>query len=143
MTDNEIIKALKCCKDSHCHGSKCPLWLETTNTKHCITKLSGFALDLINRQKEEVEMLESEIDKHYKQAEMDLLGNMADGGTSCHWCIEKHRAEVIKEFADRLEKASYITEYIPSSTGDTIKIRHITMNQVRSIMKEMVGDSDV
>lgn len=42
----------------------------------------------------------------YKQAEADILANIADGGTSCHWCIaereKKARNEVAKEIFARI-----------------------------------------
>ena len=81
--------------------------------------------DLINRQKAEIERLKkeceahrntvieneqrflalnlelaSEIDKQYEQAKADILGNISDGGTSCHWCIAQHESEARKEFAE-------------------------------------------
>ena len=54
MTDNEIIKALKCCISTSVEGCReCPF-----NTPNCYAKVPMvFALDLINRQKEEVEEL--------------------------------------------------------------------------------------
>lgn len=61
------------------------------------------ALDLINCQKAEIERLESEIDKQYEVAEANVRAEIADGGTSCHWCRDKVRAEAIKEFLERLK----------------------------------------
>ena len=63
----------------------------------------GDLLGIITRKNEEIESLEAEIDKQYEQAKADILGNMADGGTSCHWCIDQHRAKAIREFAERLK----------------------------------------
>ena len=63
--------------------------------------------DTINRQKAEIEELEAEIDKQYEKARADILGNMADGGTSCHWCIDQHKAEAVKEFAERLKQNGF------------------------------------
>lgn len=138
MTDNEIIKAYGCCSLGDFGGCKeCPC--EVKNK--CIVVHEEYDLErevfnLLNRQKAEIERLRAEYgkqsalwSKHYESL--------------FETTKETIRAEALKELVERLEKASYITEYIPSSTGDTIKIRHITMNQVRSIMKEMVGDSDV
>ena len=69
--------------------------------------------DFINRQKAEIEELEAEIEKQYEQAKADILGNMANGGTSCHWCIDQHRADAVKEFAERLKQcmASYADDW--------------------------------
>ena len=103
MTDNEIIKALECCAcvDNACDD--CPITSTLKDDCKCGEYLAKNALNLINRQKAEIEELEAEIDKQYEQARADILGNMADGGTSCHWCIDEHKAEAIKEFAERLD----------------------------------------
>jgi DNA repair exonuclease SbcCD ATPase subunit len=63
----------------------------------------GDARAELQKAESEIESLEAEIDKQYEQAKADILGNMSNGGTSCHWCIDKHRAEAIKEFAERLK----------------------------------------
>lgn len=107
MTDNEIIKALKCCRDCKC--KECPCYKNIEGEMRCTEIDEEEILELINRQKAEIERLEAEIGKQYEQAEADILGNMADGGTSCHWCIEQHEAKAIKEFAERLtDKADLI-----------------------------------
>ena len=57
MKDSDIIKALECCKSAvatDCKG--CPLY-NTEKTCTCVTVLSENALDLINRQKEEIKRL--------------------------------------------------------------------------------------
>ena len=96
-TDEEVIKALECCsKESMINCRNCPYEADCNMGG---SKMQADALDFINRQKAEIEELEAEIDKQYEQARADILGNMADGGTSCHWCIEQHEAKAIKEFA--------------------------------------------
>ena len=59
MTDNEIIKALKCCPKCTnayiCTESKCPLF-----GQNCLYILSENALNLINRQKAEIDNLHSD-----------------------------------------------------------------------------------
>lgn len=55
MTDNEIIKALECCKETvaDCKCQECPL--KDTEVETCITVLTRKAFDLINRQKETIQ----------------------------------------------------------------------------------------
>jgi len=87
--------------------------------------------DFINRQKAEIEELEAEIDKQYEQAKADILGNMADGGTSCHWCIDQHRAEAVKEFVEMLK------EY----THDIVLYGEIvTMSRINNLVKEFTEE---
>lgn len=65
MTDNEIIKALKCCVNGVAEGCKrCPYG----GTKWCITdtqnKLLIDTLNLINRQKTRIKELEERISRN-------------------------------------------------------------------------------
>ncbi len=57
LTDAEIKKALECCSTADCHRSECPVFNETVTTADCITMLSNFALDLINRKEEMIDGL--------------------------------------------------------------------------------------
>ncbi|MBE6767366.1 MAG: hypothetical protein E7549_00470 [Ruminococcaceae bacterium] len=106
MTDNEIVKALECCannpNDSVCYESKCPLF-----GQKCIDVLSKNALDLINRQKAEIERLQ----KHNTKM------------------AHKHYCDGIKEFAERLKAhsrypngtiyAEHIDNLVKEMVGDT------------------------
>lgn len=133
MTDNEIIKALECClldnkqHDERC--SECPMY--ETPLIVCQNLLAYHSLNLINRQKAAIEELEAKIDKQYEQAKADILGNMSDGGTSCHWCIDQHRAAAIKEFAERLKDTLGYGWLL----GSAVKTR------IDNLAKEMVGDN--
>ena len=51
MIDNDIIKALECCKKDDCDN--CP-----NNFGSCYANLSGYAIDLINRQQARIKELE-------------------------------------------------------------------------------------
>jgi hypothetical protein len=121
LSDNEIIKALECCtNEDRADCEQCPL--DDLNRNDCFSLiLHKHSLDLINRQKAEIERLEGEIDKQYEQEKADILGNMSDGGTSCHWCIEQNRAEAIKEFADVVERCNQVID---------------------NLVKEMVGEDN-
>lgn len=86
MTDNEIIKALKCCGnivDSTC--KEC-VYHETYNAS-CVVRLMRDALGLINRQKAEI----AELQRRIVFWREDL-----------NYQPEIERAEAIKEFAERL-----------------------------------------
>ena len=88
MTDNEIIKALEHCRDNGCAG--CPLeFME--DDKGCMTEW----LDLINRQKAEIEKRERGL-----QFLQETIGK-----NESRWLdiVAEQRAEAIKEFAERLK----------------------------------------
>ena len=96
MTDNEIIKAFEHYVNFEC--ALCQFKTDTGCNEDCLDNV----LDLINRQKAEIEMLQGEIDKQYETAEANVRAEIADGGTSCHWCEGKVKAEAIKAFAEGL-----------------------------------------
>ena len=56
-TDNEIVKALECCKNDGIICGECPY----KKANGCMEKLSADALDLINRQNAEIERLKEEV----------------------------------------------------------------------------------
>lgn len=53
MTDDEIIKALECCKELMCKD--CPTFPNSTPVLLCKSRLEIEALDLIKRQQSEIE----------------------------------------------------------------------------------------
>ena len=86
MNDNEIIKALECCGnivDSTCKGC---VYHETYNAS-CVVRLMRDALDLINRQKAEIERL-----KHRK-TELQIRNQE----------LQHEKSEAIKEFQHKSE----------------------------------------
>ena len=96
MTVTEIIKGLE--EELH-HADYHDLDYEDSVP----VSLLKNAYTLIINQQAEIEELNAEIDKQYEQAVVDIKGNLADGGVSCHWCIEQNKAEAIRYFAERLK----------------------------------------
>jgi phosphate uptake regulator len=75
----------------------------------CGGTIAKHALALIKELTEKNEELKSDLkdaeeeyERVYEQAEADIRGNMADGGTSCHWCIAGHRADVVRKIQGRM-----------------------------------------
>ena len=137
MTDNEIIKALVNCTglqtSTTCFG--CPYSARAYATVSagdvfCKDKMCRDALDLINRQKAEIERLNrirAELSK-----EIDVLK------TNNHsMCLtmpnmaKAERAEAIKEFAERLKENCYYPLLID-----------ITPEIIDNLVKEMVGENE-
>lgn len=117
MTDNEIIKAWERCiqeKEDDC--LLCPLH----NERNCTHIKDCDALDLVNRQKAEIEKykeyyetMEAELDSFRKdQAEVKFLKN-------------RIRAEAIKEFAERLKE---IDDYVSPFDIDNL-VKEMTEEQ--------------
>ncbi len=117
MNDNDIIKALECCKNSTSEEickEKCPYHREKHWYK-CMGIMLGDALSLINRQKAEIERLKAEKDnliKTYKE------------------CM----TEAIKEFAERLK----VKGFADKETGEGI----VCVEDIDNLVKEMVGERE-
>lgn len=105
MTDEQIIKAYERCftlgfDESTCY--ECPFY---TTTAKCTEDLRDSALDLINRQKVEIEGLE---ETRYELACIidELLMCIAEGKetkSAIPIDINQIKSEVIKEFAEQLK----------------------------------------
>ena len=94
LNDNEIIKALECCKRAavrQCEG--CPY----KERSSCAFELRRDALDLINRQQAEIERLKLEVEA------VDELINPLPFKSNFDRAIETAKSEAIKEFAERLK----------------------------------------
>lgn len=129
LTDNEIIKALECCVSSissdACNG--CPFDEKGICDKDT-QATERYALDLINRQKAEIERLQkfkSYFDSLYG-LDLEILGFTEDGneksydefydsaisdmGNAEHhiaYITQIAKSEAIKEFAERLKKEAF------------------------------------
>lgn len=122
-----IIKSL----ESEIHRAE---YVETDYLNCVEVKDLKLALELIKDLQEENASLEAEVDKQYEQAKADILGNMSDGGTSCHWCIEQHRLNAIKEFAEKLKSKLRTNAYVSpfaSNVNDVI---------IDNLVNEIVGE---
>ena len=115
MTDNEIIKALELCSADECWCDDCPYENLCTDTD--ITK---FALDLINRQKSEIERLQKLLDD------------------KCDRCIAKDKAEAVKEFAERLK--GYYIKVKGYDRPYAHTMISFLLDKIDNLVKEMVGD---
>ena len=132
----EIIKALERCLTLEygiaCKG--CTLSYKDERRMDCLEILMRSSLALIKELTEEIKDLEADYDRVYEQAEADIHGNMADGGTSCHWCTDKTRADTVKKMQEKLSdtKFKFGSDY------------YIYANNVDVIAKELLeGKSDV
>lgn len=118
MTDNEIIKALKCCKSSVASCEECPMYVEGVICHGY--ELNKKALDLINRQRAAIEKLT--INMNAFGLGMKREKENAD--------IAK--AKAIKEFAERLKETKF------KHDNDYI----IYAENIDVLVKEMVGDTE-
>ena len=146
LTDNEIIKAWKCCViNQGCKG--CPYkkyW--KASSSQCLDMRLKDTFELINRQKAEIEEYEKVVGK---------LGRK-DGKVVCvlkgketeyiptsianvhqKLAISKAKAEAIKEFAERL-KAKEAIHFC--KCGEPFVYTDLFNGEIYNLVKEMVGD---
>jgi hypothetical protein len=144
MTESEIIEALECCtgKEGGCNGcvfndeDDIVCWT-------CEWEMKNAAMEVIKRQQAEIERLktenaelEAEVDKQYERARADILGNMADGGASCHWCIAEHKKNAIKDFAERTKERVKEAAYEQPDGG------YVCESEIVGIINELVAEME-
>ena len=103
----EIIKALECCSGylAQTDCMNCPLnYIDAKSSAECITKLFGYALVLIKELTKEIEDIEEDYERVYEQAEADVWGNMANGGTSCHWCQDMIATKAVQHYIEMAKR---------------------------------------
>ena len=121
MTDNEIIKALECCTDeSYENCNECPYSTDTLSCKRL--KLLEDSLELINRQKAEIERLKKEV-----SVARDAYISIQDR-------YEHTKAESYKEFAERLNEKAQIADCFDSYN------MVVGTHFIDNLLKEMVGE---
>lgn len=121
MTDNEIVKDLECCLRDVPPCYACKYDADTITPDECMGNLMKDTLDLINRQKAEIENLNIELKiKSQKRANIFEITD----------AFERGRSRGIKEFADKLKKSQSVT----NCESEWLYL------DIDDLVKEMVGD---
>ena len=124
MTDNEIIKALECCMSDNPPCTTCKYDGDTITVDECMGELMKDALDLINRQKAEIEMWKSSAELW----EGDARQFFNERQTA--------RAEAIKELAERIKENTF------TYSGEIRTYDAVMVKWIDKCVKEMVGDTE-
>lgn len=119
-TDEKVIKALERCVEGT--SEACHVCTFGINPPYpvCKTMVEKLALDLINRQKAEIERLNSEVKE--KTETIVFLKDQATGW-SIDFCnlkkkLNTAKAEAIKEFAEKLKEKAYVNK--PYGVGKSV-----------------------
>lgn len=143
MTDNEIIKALECCcKNNNCEG--CPLDYLTFSSQ-CASELAIKSLDLINRQQEDIERLQSmnraKLDTiHDLQADTNKLKEQLQNVTekfNCQQTVYADLSKIIKNQKEEIVRLEYENEIL-SKNADTAF--QDGLNEAQDLYAEQVKD---
>ena len=140
MKDNDLIKSLNVCQNEKSGCSGCSYSDDYTN---CNTRIAKDALELIYRQKAEIERLNSLVDDYFWDF-CSISG--CEGVSNDCWktCPDsrynKTKSEAIKEFAERL-KAIYDDKRYDKPNAHTLIL--FLFNNIDRLVKEMLGDAIV
>ena len=110
MGDKEIIKTLKCCTTKGAKCSDCPAF-KKVDRSDCKRYFRG-AIDLITRQKAEIDRLKNENDILSRNADtafQDGLNEAQD--LYAEQVKDEIKSEAIKEFAKRLKEEWFSNRY--------------------------------
>ena len=130
MTNNEIIKALMCCGDKNC--KYCPNFSEDIE---CSEKLIKLSLDLINRQKAEIERLK-QTPKCVYAYDGKTVEYCVEGPCSVEKTIDEIKSEAIREFAEKLkEKQRRVLDY--DEAGYSCPIFVVEVESINNFVKEL------
>lgn len=125
MTDNEIIKALKCCGRENCFG--CPYHGKC----HQGNPMIKDALDLITRQQAEIERLKK-CPKCAYEYDGEVTEYCVQGPCPNFKTVEQIKVEAYKEFAERLKEKSFQSFGNYGITRDVVEVCDID-----NLIKEM------
>ena len=93
---------------------------------------------------EEIKDLEAEYDRVYEQAEADIRGNMADGGTSCHWCMDKTKADTVKRMREmlnqRIDRTLDVFDFNVSECNAVRQVLRGVKDDIYQVAKEFTED---
>ena len=150
MNDNDVIKALECCKSVVGNCINCPYEVNDCFSEDGTNLLIRDALDLINRRNEEINALTVELQAmrgaansykmHYEnaQAEIEKLQirnkTLAAITKNYDWKFANAKSEAIKEFAERLKA---VAEY-----DDVCEEYSLHPSDIGNLVKEMVGERE-
>lgn len=160
VTDSEVIKALEYCIADRIECDKCALQEECESNPFYST-IAKYALDLIKRQKTEIERLKSmnqaKLDCiHDLQNENKILSRNAD--TAFQDGLNERRdlfapeikAEAYKEFAEKAKENFQNLEYSADTDRKTVKVEEmkeqinwvlhsVAAETLDNILEELVG----
>ena len=124
-TDEEIIKALEYCNADRNECDKCVFQRECESNPF-YSAVAEHALDLINRQKSEIERLKKEV-----SVARDAYISIQDR-------YEHTKTEAYKEFANKLEEKCGI--FTPLGVNWIEEVKAVRVSDIDKILKEMVGE---
>lgn len=131
LTDEEIIKALTELS-------------RYTGFQKKYTQVLNATLDLIKRQKSEIERLKSANDEKFRQWDMLAEKTKTHYANLYNEAKDKLKAEAYKEFAEKIKKSikENIDEAWHRDDGNGIYDAEYVLDDIDNLLKEMVGEEE-
>lgn len=143
LTDEEIIEALDLCTQQNgsipCYD--CPCWND--DEQECKGIDYTATLDLIKRQKSEIERLKSANDEKFRQWDMLAEKTKTHYANLYNEAKDKLKAEAYKEFAERIKLSikANVVETLCNDVRGVYKAEYV-LDDIDNLLKEMVGDEE-
>lgn len=139
LTDNEIVKALECCSvGTFACDEQCPCFNSKSNLKitSCRFELIGDALDLINRQKAEIEEIKYKVKKWKENYECSqvVVGDFREIINKQARELKAAKAEAYKDCIDKIQNQI--------KRNNTISAEWLR-GFLDNLLKELVGEDNV
>ena len=142
FTDEEIIKALEYCNADRNECDKCVLQKECESNPF-YSAVAEHALDLINRQKAEIEKMNIQLRELWNTASLykaesemwdNYNKNLLTANTALSNEILETKAEAYKEFADKLKEKRWAAKWRAKY------IQVVDVDDIDDTLKDMVGE---
>lgn len=137
FTDEQIIKAMQCVIGNGVSCSECE-YQKTLPFPGCRRMCAENALDLINRQKAEIESLKQIINEQDKEI-LKLQNRIIFWRKNLNYQPEKIKSEAIKDFAERLKKKVKMYNSEGVDEGDLIDDL-LTVGETVEIIDKLVKE---
>lgn len=143
-TDEEIIKALEYCNADRNECDKCVLKRKCESNPF-YSPVAEYALDLINRQKAEIERLKK-CPKCVYEYDGEVTEYCVQGPCSNFKTVEQIKSEAYKEFAERLkDMCEEIIKQDWNQKSAPVSWAHAYsdfIDDIDNLLKEMVGEEE-
>lgn len=143
LTDKDVVEGLERCisttADKAC--ADCPF-----NKQNLCDidqwALEKYALNLINRQKSEIERLKSANDEKFRQWDMLAEKTKTHYANLYNEAKDKLKAEAYKEFAEKIKKSikENVDEAWHRDDGNGIYDAEYVLDDIDNLLKEMLGE---
>lgn len=138
FTDEKIIKALECCL---CDSLECSQCQKKELDRIECDELATKTIDLINRQKAEIERLK-ECPKCVYEYDGEITEYCVQGPCQNFKTVEQIKAEAYKEFAEKLKKelSAYRKKCRNALDNESVFVVDKARQMIDNLLKEMVGE---